>query len=249
MNLSDGQKERYSRQIVLPGIGSQGQEKLLQAKVLVIGTGGLGSPCALYLAAAGVGKLGIADSEAVELSNLQRQILHSTQNIGKPKVESARERINSLNPDTQVVAHQLRLTSKNILDIIKLYDIIVDASDNFPTRYLVNDACVLSKKPFCHGSVYRYDGQAITILPGESACYRCLYPEPPEEGLLPDSREAGILGAVAAVIGVIQANEVLKYILQTGELLTGRLLVFDALNSSFRTLAVERDAKCRACSG
>lgn len=247
MSLGEEQIERYSRQIILPNIGGKGQEKLLNAKVLIIGAGGLGSPSALYLASAGIGTIGIVDSDAVELNNLQRQILHSTQNIGKNKVESAKERLNAINPGVKVVAYHMRLTSENILEVIKNYDIIVDGSDNFPTRYLVNDACVLLKKPLAHGGIFRFDGQAITIIPSKSACYRCLFPEPPPPGLVPSCQEAGILGAVAGVIGTIQANEVLKYILGIGELLTGKLLVFNALESSFRQVKVPKDAKCPAC--
>lgn len=249
MNLRDDQIERYSRQIMLPSVGGRGQEKLLKAKVLIIGAGGLGSPAALYLASAGIGTIGIVDSDAVELNNLQRQILHSTGNVGKLKVESAKERLNGLNPDSQVIPYNLRITSQNILGIIKDYDIIVDGSDNFPTRYLVNDACVIAKKPLSHGGIFRFDGQAITIIPGKSACYRCLFPEPPPPGLVPSCQEAGILGAVAGVIGVMQANEVLKYVLGAGELLAGRLLVFNALDSSFRQVKVPRDPKCPVCSG
>lgn len=246
-NLREDQIERYSRQIILPQIGGKGQEKLLKAKVLIVGAGGLGSPCALYLAAAGIGKIGIVDSDKVELNNLQRQILHSTKNVGKPKVDSAKERMSSLNPDTQMTTYHLRITSKNILDIIKDYDIVVDGSDNFPTRYLVNDACVLSGKPFSHGGILRFDGQATTILPKESACYRCLFPEPPPPGLVPTCQEAGILGAVAGVIGTIQANEVLKYILGIGELLVGKLLIFDALTSSFRKVNIPKNPNCPIC--
>lgn len=248
MSLREDQIERYSRQIILPNVGGKGQEKLLNAKVLIIGAGGLGSPAALYLASAGIGKIGIVDSDKVELNNLQRQILHSTENVGKSKVESAKERINAINTDVELIPHNLRLTSENILDIIKDYDMIVDGSDNFPTRYLVNDACVMSGKPFSHGGIFRFDGQAITILPRKSACYRCLFPEPPPPGLVPSCQEAGILGAVAGVIGTIQANEVLKYILGAGELLAGKLLVFNALDSSFRQVKVPKDPKCPACS-
>lgn len=247
MPLRDDQIERYSRQIILPNVGGKGQEKILKAKVLIIGAGGLGSPCALYLASAGVGRIGIVDSDAVELNNLQRQILHSTQNAGKPKVESAKERINAINPDVEVIPYKIRLTSENILDIIREYDIIVDGSDNFPTRYLVNDACVLSKKPLSHAGIFRFDGQATTILPGVSACYRCLFPDPPPAGFVPSCQESGILGAVAGVIGVIQANEVLKFILGIGNLLTGKLLIFNALDSSFRQVKVPRDPKCPVC--
>lgn len=248
MALTNGQIERYSRQILLPNVGGKGQEKILKAKVLIIGAGGLGSPCALYLASAGVGRLGIVDSDIVELNNLQRQILHSTPNVGKPKVDSAKERINAINTDVEVVPYKIRLTSENILEIIRDYDIIVDGSDNFPTRYLVNDACVFSKKALSHGGIFRFDGQAITIVPGKSACYRCLFPEPPPPGLVPSCQEAGILGAVAGVIGTIQANEVLKYILGIGQLLEGKLLVFNALESSFRQVRVRRDKNCPVCS-
>ena len=247
MSLREDQIERYSRQIILPNVGGKGQEKLLSAKVIIIGAGGLGSPAALYLASAGIGTIGIVDSDKVELNNLQRQIIHSVKELGRPKVESARDRINAINGDVKVITYNLRVTSENILDIIKDYDIVVDGSDNFPTRYLVNDACVLSKKPLSHGGIFRFDGQAITIIPGESACYRCLFPEPPPPGLVPSCQEAGILGAVAGVIGVIQANEVLKFVLGTGELLTGKLLVFNALDSSFRKVKVPKDIKCPVC--
>jgi adenylyltransferase/sulfurtransferase len=247
MKLREEQIERYSRQIILPNVGGKGQEKLLNAKVLIIGAGGLGSPCALYLGAAGIGKLGIVDSDAVELNNLQRQVIHSMKDVGRPKVESARDRINAINQDVEVIPYHLRITSENILGIMKDYDIVVDGSDNFPTRYLVNDACVLSKKPLAHGGIYRFDGQAITIMPGESPCLRCLFPEPPPPGLVPGCQEAGILGAVAGAIGIIQANEVLKYVLGIGELLTGKLLVFSALDSSFRQLKVPRYPKCPVC--
>lgn len=246
--LTESQIERYSRQIILPDVGGKGQEKLLNSKVLIIGAGGLGSPAALYLTCAGIGKIGIVDSDSVELNNLQRQILHALKDVGRPKVESARELLNGLNQDVEVVTYNLRLTSENIMDIIKDYDIVIDGSDNFPTRYLVNDACVISGKPLSHGGVFRFDGQAITILPKKSACYRCLFPEPPPPGLVPSCQEAGILGAVAGVIGTIQANEVLKYVLGIGKLLAGRLLIFNALDSSFRQVRVLRDMKCPVCS-
>lgn len=247
MKFTEEQVERYSRQIILPNVGGKGQEKLLQAKVLIIGAGGLGSPCALYLACAGVGKIGIVDSDKVELNNLQRQILHSTKDVGRKKVESAKDRLTGINQDIEVVPYPIRLTSENILEVIKDYDIIVDGSDNFPTRYLANDACVLSGKPLSHGGIFRFDGQAMTILPGESACYRCLFPEPPPPGLVPTCQEAGILGVVAGIIGIIQANEVLKYILGIGNLLSGKLLVFDALDSSFRQVRVPQNPKCPVC--
>lgn len=247
MKLRDDQIERYSRQILLPNVGGKGQEKLLNANVLIIGAGGLGSPCALYLASAGIGTLGIVDSDKVELNNLQRQIVHSVDTIGMLKAESAKKSLNAINPDVKVIPHNIRLTSANIMDIIKGYDMVVDGSDNFPTRYLVNDACVFSKKVLSHGGIFRFDGQVITISPGKSACYRCLFSEPPPPGLVPSCREAGILGAVAGVIGTIQANEVLKYILGAGELLTGKLLVFNALDSFFRQVKVPRDPKCPVC--
>lgn len=247
MKLREDQIERYSRQIILPDVGGKGQEKLLNAEVLIIGAGGLGSPCALYLASAGVGKIGIVDSDKIELNNLQRQILHSSGDVGREKVESAKVRLTAINQDVEIIPYKVRLTSENILDIIKEYDIVVDGSDNFPTRYLVNDACILSGKPLSHGGIFRFDGQAITILPGESACYRCLFPEPPPPGLVPSCQEAGILGAVAGVIGTIQANEVLKYILGIGTLLAGKLLVFNALDSSFRQVKVPKDPKCPVC--
>jgi len=247
MKLRDDQIERYSRQILLPNVGGKGQEKLLNAKVLIIGAGGLGSPAALYLASAGIGTLGIVDSDKVELNNLQRQIVHSVNTVGMLKAESAKDRLNAINPDVKVIPYNIRLTSENILDIIKDYDIVVDGSDNFPTRYLVNDACVFSNKPLSHGGIFRFDGQAITILPHKSACYRCLFSEPPPPGLVPSCQEAGVLGAVAGIIGVIQANEVLKYILGIGELLAGKLLVFNALDSFFRQVKVSRDPKCPVC--
>ncbi|MCM8824334.1 MAG: molybdopterin-synthase adenylyltransferase MoeB [Candidatus Omnitrophica bacterium] len=245
--LRDDQIERYSRQIILPNVGGKGQERLLAAKVLIIGAGGLGSPAALYLASAGIGTLGIIDSDKVELNNLQRQIIHSIKDVGRPKVESAQDRINAINEDVKVITYNLRLTSENILDVIKDYDIIVDGSDNFPTRYLVNDACVLLNKPLSHGAIFRFDGQVMTILPHQSACYRCLFPEPPPPGLVPSCQEAGILGAVAGIIGVIQANEVLKYILGIGTLLAGKLLVFNALDCSFRQVKVPKNPNCPIC--
>ncbi len=246
-DFTDEQIKRYSRQIILPHVGGKGQEKLLRAKVLVVGAGGLGSPVSLYLTAAGGGKIGIADCDEVEISNLQRQILHSTSNIGKLKTSSAKERLTDLNPGVEIITHEVRLTSKNILNIIKDYDIVVDGSDNFPTRYLVNDACVISGKPLSHGGIFRFDGQAMTIVPGEGPCYRCLFPEPPPAGLVPSCQESGILGAVAGVIGVIQANEVLKFILGVGELLVGKLLIFNALESSFRRVSVPKDNNCPVC--
>lgn len=246
-NFTEEQIERYSRQIILPEVGGVGQRKLLQARVLLIGCGGLGSPCAFYLAGAGIGKLGLVDSDAVELSNLQRQILHFTHNTGQSKVDSAKEKLRDLNPDVEIVPYSLRLTSENIMDVIEEYDFVVDGSDNFPTRYLVNDACVLGDKPFSHAGILRFDGQAITVVPRQGPCYRCLFPEPPPPGMVPSCQEAGILGAVAGVLGVIQAAEVLKFVLGKGELLVGKLLIFNALEMSFRTLTVPRNTACPVC--
>ncbi|HBU07609.1 MAG TPA: adenylyltransferase [Candidatus Omnitrophica bacterium] len=248
MAFTNEQIDRYSRQIILPNVGGKGQEKILKAKVLVIGTGGLGAPCNFYLAAAGVGTIGIVDSDNVELNNLQRQILHTTESVGTPKVASGKARLKALNPDVNVVTHHLRLDSSNILDIIKEYDIVVDGSDNFPTRYLVNDACVIAKKPLVHAGIFRYDGQIMTIVPGVGPCYRCLFPEPPPPGAVPSCQEGGILGAVAGVLGVLQANEVLKFILGAGQLLAGRMLIFNALDSTFRTVKVPKDKDCPVCS-
>ena len=245
--LSDEQIERYSRQIILPEVGGKGQEKLLKGKALVIGCGGLGSPAAYYLAAVGVGTVGLVDSDRVELNNLQRQILHRTQDVGQMKVESAKEKLLALNPDVQVNTYQLRLTSKNILEIIAEYDIVVDSSDNFPTRYLVNDACVFSNKPLAHAGVLRFDGQATTIFPKEGPCYRCLFPDPPPPGMVPSCHEAGIIGVVAGVLGIVQAAEVLKFILGKGELLVGKLLIFNSLEMNFRKLTIHRNPECVVC--
>jgi adenylyltransferase/sulfurtransferase len=248
MGLTNEQIERYSRQIILPNVGGKGQDKIMKAKVLIIGAGGLGAPCSFYLAAAGVGKIGLVDSDKVELNNLQRQIVHTTADIGIPKAESGKRRLSALNPEVEIATYPLRLDSANILDIIKDYDIVVDGSDNFPTRYLVNDACVISRKPLVHAGIFRYDGQIMTILPGTGPCYRCLFSEPPPPGAVPSCQEGGILGAVAGVLGVLQANEVLKFILSSGGLLAGRLLIFNALESSFRTVKVPKDKDCSVCS-
>jgi molybdopterin/thiamine biosynthesis adenylyltransferase len=246
-HFSDDQIERYSRHILLPEVGGVGQRKLLDSRVLVIGAGGLGSPVCLYLAAAGVGTIGIVDSDVVDLSNLQRQVLHAGSDLGRPKCLSARETMQDINSDVRVVPHQLRLDSGNVLDVIADYDVIVDGADNFPTRYLANDACVLSGKPLSHAGILRFEGHVTTILPGKGPCYRCLYPEPPPPGLVPSCQEAGILGAVAGIIGAIQAAEVLKLILGLGDVLAGRLLVFDALDMSFRTFEMSRQLDCPVC--
>lgn len=246
-DFTNEQIERYSRHIILPEVGGIGQKRIRQASVLVVGSGGLGSPCAFYLTAAGVGKLALVDSDRVDLSNLQRQILHFTSDVNRLKTESAKEKLNKLNAEVEIITIQERLTSKNILGIIKDYDIIVDGSDNFPTRYLVNDACVLANKPLVHAGVFRFDGQIFTILPHKGPCYRCLFAEPPPPGVIPSCQEAGILGVLPGVIGILQASEVLRYILQKGELLIGRLLVYDGLNARFREVKIRRDPNCPVC--
>jgi adenylyltransferase/sulfurtransferase len=245
--LSEDQIERYSRHIILPEVGGKGQRKLLAAKVLLVGAGGLGSPAGLYLAAAGVGTIGVVDSDAVELSNLQRQVLHSTADLGRPKCLSAKEAMEGINPDVRVIAHDQRLTAQNVLDVIADYDIVLDGSDNFPTRYLVNDACVMAGKPLSHGSILRFEGQATTILPGQGPCYRCIYPEPPPPGAIPTCQEAGVLGVTAGIVGLIQATEAVKMILGLGGLLAGRLLLYNGLNMTFRELRVRRRDDCALC--
>ncbi len=246
--FTDAQKSRYARHIMLPEVGEKGQAKLLQAKVLLLGAGGLGSPSALYLAAAGVGTLGIVDDDVVDASNLQRQILHNTSRIGVAKVDSARTTLTELNPDIHVIAHQIRLTAENVLDIIKDYDLIVDGADNFQTRYLLNDAALILNKPVLHASIFRFEGQLTTFLPWQGPCYRCLYPEPPPPGMAPSCNEAGVLGVLPGVIGVVQATEAIKLILGIGDSLAGRLLIYDALGAKFRELKLRRDPQCVVCS-
>lgn len=248
MSLNDIQIERYSRQILLPDVGGKGQEKLLAAKVLIIGAGGLGSPVASYLAGAGVGTLGIVDSDTVELSNLHRQMVYSSEDIGKKKAIAAQVRLERVNPDIKVVPYVLRLNSENIMEIIKDYEIVVDGTDNFPTRYLINDACVLAKKTLVFGAFFRFDGQAMVIKPGEGPCLRCMFPEPPPPGLVPSCQEAGVLGALAGIIGLIQASETLKLILGIGEPLIGKFILFDALQMSLTKLDVKRNEECPVCS-
>jgi adenylyltransferase/sulfurtransferase len=238
---------RYSRHLIMPEVGMDGQLKLKAGKVLAIGAGGLGSPLALYLAAAGVGRIGLVDFDVVDLTNLQRQVLHSTDMVGKPKLESAQERLKALNPDISIALHETRLTSENALDILKDYDIVVDGTDNFPTRYLVNDACVLLGKPNVYGSIFRFEGQASIFGMPDGPCYRCLYPEPPPPGLVPSCAEGGVLGILPGTIGLIQATETVKLLLGTGEPLVGRLLLFDALKMSFRELKLRKDADCPIC--
>jgi molybdopterin/thiamine biosynthesis adenylyltransferase/rhodanese-related sulfurtransferase len=246
--LSPEQLKRYSRHIMLPEVGEIGQGKLLDARVLCLGAGGLGSPSALYLAAAGVGTIGIVDDDVVDESNLQRQVLHNIERLGMPKVESARKTLQALNPDVKVVAHQERLTSENIMEILAGYDLVVDGADNFPTRYLLNDAALKLGKPVVHASIFRFEGQLTTFLPDQGPCYRCLYPDPPPPGMAPSCQEAGVLGVLPGIVGCLQANEALKLILGAGTSLSGRLLVFDALGTKFRTLKLRKDPECRVCS-
>jgi len=245
--LSHEEILRYSRHLILPDVGLEGQRKLKAARVLLIGAGGLGSPAALYLAAAGVGTLGIVDFDVVDKTNLQRQILHGTDTVGVPKLESARRRVQDLNPNVQVELFETRLTSQNALDIIREFDVVADGTDNFPTRYLVNDACVLLGKPNVYGSIFRFEGQASVFYAKEGPCYRCLYAEPPPAGLVPSCAEGGVLGVLPGIIGSIQAMETIKFILGRGELLIGRLLLFDALRLKFRELKLERDPDCPVC--
>jgi sulfur-carrier protein adenylyltransferase/sulfurtransferase len=246
--LTPEQRERYSRHLLIPEVGSEGQQKLLDAKVLLIGAGGLGSPAALYLAAAGVGTLGIVDDDEVDLSNLQRQVIHNTERIGQPKVESARETIEALNPDVEVIPYKTRLNQDNVLDLIRDYDLIVDGADNFPTRYLLNDAAVRERKPVVHASILGFDGQLTVFVPYEGPCYRCLYPQPPPADLAPSCGANGVLGVLPGIMGLLQANEAIKLIIGQGEPLVGRLLLFEALSTQFTQLRVRRDAEgCPVC--
>lgn len=245
--LGESERRRYSRHLSIPEVGEQGQIKLLDSRVLMIGAGGLGSPAAFYLAAAGVGTIGIIDFDKVDESNLQRQILHTTERVGTPKTESARQTLLALNPTIQVRTFDERLSSANVERVFKDFDIILDGSDNFPTRYLVNDACVLQRKPNVHGSVYRFEGQVTVFWPGRGPCYRCLYPEPPPAELAPSCAEAGVLGVLPGVVGLLEAVEAIKIILGKGQSLVGRLLAYDALRAEFRELKLRRDPNCRYC--
>ena len=245
--LSKDEKSRYSRHLLLPEVGGEGQRKLRSARVLIIGAGGLGSPVALYLAAAGVGTLGLADFDRVEASNLQRQIIHGHADVGRPKVDSARERIEGLDPGVTVTVHPVNVTGENALDLIEQYDVVVDGSDNFATRYLVNDCCVLLNKPNVHGSVFRFEGQASVFYAPHGPCYRCLFPEPPPPGHMPNCAEGGVLGVLPGQIGLIQATETIKLILGVGRTLVGRLLMFDALGMGFEELKIGKWRDCPAC--
>jgi adenylyltransferase/sulfurtransferase len=245
--LSKDEILRYSRHLIMPEVGMEGQLKLKRAKVLCVGTGGLGSPLALYLAAAGIGKLGIVDFDVVDFTNLQRQVIHGTSDVGRPKLHSARETIHEINPNVEVVTYETRLTSENALDIVRDYDIVADGTDNFPTRYLVNDACVLLGKPNVYGSIFRFEGQASVFYAKEGPCYRCLYPEPPPPGLVPSCAEGGVLGVLPGIIGCIQALQTIKLVLGKGKTLVGRLLLFDALNLKFRELKLRKNPGCPIC--
>ncbi|MBZ5515446.1 MAG: molybdopterin-synthase adenylyltransferase MoeB [Acidobacteriia bacterium] len=245
--LSKDEILRYSRHLIMPEVGMEGQLKLKAAKVLCVGAGGLGSPLALYLAAAGIGKLGIVDFDVVDYTNLQRQVIHDTSDVGRPKLASARETIHDINPYVEVATYETRLTSENALDIFREYDIIADGTDNFPTRYLVNDACVLLDKPNVYGSIFRFEGQASVFYAKEGPCYRCLYPEPPPPGLVPSCAEGGVLGVLPGIIGCIQALQTIKLILGKGQTLIGRLLLFDALNLKFRELKLRKNPQCPVC--
>jgi molybdopterin-synthase adenylyltransferase len=245
--LTDEQVERYSRHIMLKEIGGKGQERLLNSRIMIIGAGGLGSPIALYLAAAGVGIIGIADADVVELSNLQRQIAHHTGDIGRPKVVSAKEKISAMNQDIHVNTVAKRVSAENIEEIIKDYDFVIDATDNFTAKFLINDACVMASIPYSHAGVLQFIGQTITVKPGESACYRCIFPSPPQEEVDAPCSRAGVMGVLPGVIGCIQATEAIKFLLGTGVLLAGRLLIYDALKMKFREVPVRKNPGCPVC--
>ncbi|MDR0551386.1 MAG: molybdopterin-synthase adenylyltransferase MoeB [Spirochaetaceae bacterium] len=249
MNFTDEQLERYSRHIILKEVGVKGQQKLMNGKALIIGAGGLGAPAAMYLAAAGVGTLGIADADTVDLSNLQRQIIHSTADVGKPKTQSAKETVNAMNSDVEVVTYQELVNAANIADIIndKNYDFIIDGTDNFPVKFLINDACVMLKKPFAHAGIIRFQGQLMTYIPGKGPCYRCAFRNPPPAGAVPTCRQAGVLGVMGGVIGTLQAAEAIKYFLGMDGLLTGSLLTYNALTAEFRKIPLKADDLCPVC--
>lgn len=245
--LTESQIERYSRHIILKEVGGKGQQKLFDGKVLIIGAGGLGSPIALYLAAAGVGTIGIADADDVDLSNLQRQVIHFTADVGKPKVYSAREKMNEINPDVKIKTYKEWVSAANINKIIADYDFIIDGTDNFAAKFLINDACVLAGKPYSHGGILAFDGQTITVKPHESACYRCIFPEPPPKDAIPTCSQAGVIGVLPGVLGTIQATEAIKFLLGKGELLTDRLLTYNALRMKFREVPIKRNPACPVC--
>jgi len=242
--LSNEEIQRFSRHLILPEVGMEGQIKLKDAKVLLVGTGGLGAPLGLYLAAAGIGTIGLVDFDVVDVSNLQRQVIHGTKDIGRPKIDSAADRMMDINPHLKIVKHEVPLTSENAKEIVEQYDMVADGTDNFPTRYLVNDVCVLTNKPNIYGSIFRFEGQASVFATEDGPCYRCLYPEPPPPGLVPSCAEGGVLGILPGTIGLIQATEVVKLILGVGQSLKGRLMLYDALNMKFRELKLRRNPEC-----
>jgi adenylyltransferase/sulfurtransferase len=248
LDFTEDEIHRYSRHIVLPEVGGVGQKRLNQASVLVVGAGGLGSPVAFYLAAAGVGRIGIVDNDVVDISNLQRQILHRTADVGRKKVESAQDTLHALNPNLEIVPYDLRLNASNILSVIREYDVIAEGSDNFPTKFLVNDACVMTDTPLSMAGIFRFSGQILTVLPHAGPCYRCLIPQPPPPGAIPSCQEAGVFGAMAGAVGIVQATEILKLILDKGQVLSGRLLLFEALQMRFETIEVKRNPECPVCS-
>ncbi len=246
--LTNQEIKRYEKHLILDELGYDGQLKLLNSKILIIGAGGLGSPVALYLASAGIGTIGIADGDNVDLSNLQRQIAHFTKDIGIPKVNSAKEKIKAINPNTNVITYNIYLNKSNIIDIVSKYDFIIDCCDNFATKFLINEACVLTNKPFSHGGIFKFTGQTMTILPKKSACYACIFDSPPPEESTPSCSNSGILGTIAGILGTIQATETIKYITNCGQLLTNQLLTFDALNMDFRKISLEKNNHCKVCS-
>ena len=246
MAFTNEQLERYSRHIILQEVGVKGQKKLLNASVLIIGAGGLGAPAALYLAAAGVGTIGIVDADEVDLSNLQRQVIHTTNDVGKAKVKSAAETMEAINPDVTVKTYRTFVDSSNIMDLIKDYDFIIDGTDNFPAKFLINDACVMAEKPFSHAGIIRFKGQLMTYVPGEGPCYRCVFKNPPPKDAVPTCKQAGVIGAMGGVIGSLQAMEAIKYIIGKGDLLTGKLLTYDALKMEFHTIKLPKDDHCAA---
>ncbi|MFO7999725.1 MAG: molybdopterin-synthase adenylyltransferase MoeB [Marinilabilia sp.] len=246
MNFTEEQTERYSRHLILQDVGIEGQQKIMEGKVLIVGAGGLGSPAAMYLAAAGTGTLGLIDGDVVDCTNLQRQIIHFTEDLDIPKVESAKQKINRINPDVEVNTYKELLTPNNAADIIKKYDFVIDGTDNFPTKFMVNDACVMSGKPFSHGGILRFEGQTMTWLPGK-ACYRCVFGDPPPANAVPSCSQAGVLGSIAGMLGTIQATEALKFLIGKGDLLTNRMLVFEALSMKFREVTFGPSAQCKLC--
>jgi molybdopterin-synthase adenylyltransferase len=247
VKLTEDQINRYSRHILLKEVGGKGQKKLLNGRVLIIGAGGLGSPIALYLAAAGVGTIGIADADEVDVSNLQRQVIHFTGDVGKAKVLSAAEKMRAINPDVNVVTYQQWVSAENIAEMVADYDFVIDGTDNFAAKFLINDACVLGGKPYSHGGILQFDGQTMTVLPGQSACYRCIFPEPPPKDVIPTCSRAGVIGVLPGVLGTLQATEAIKFLLGAGDLLSGRLLTYSALRMRFREVPIKKNAKCPIC--